>query len=77
MCYVISFQSAEMYNNIVIAYSPNIKYLGIAVTSNLKQHAHTAILHKILNKAYFMIKSLQEVISHHSEFCTMDIFSLV
>ena len=46
-----------MYNNTVIAYSPNIKFLGITLTENLKQHAHIAILYKSLNKAYFMIIS--------------------
>jgi hypothetical protein len=46
-----------MYNNTVIAYSPNIKLLGIALTENLKQHANTAILYKSLNNTYFIIKS--------------------
>ena len=46
-----------MYNNTVIAYSPNIKFLSIALTENLNRHAHIAILYKSLNTAYFMIKS--------------------
>ena len=35
------------------------------------------ISRKSLNKEYFMIKSLKEVISHHSEFYIMHIFSPV
>ena len=66
-----------MYNNTVIVYGSNIKFLGITLTENLKQHVHTAILYKNFNKAYFMMKSLQEIIRHHSEFCIMDTFSLV
>jgi hypothetical protein len=46
-----------MYKNTVIAYGPNIKFLGITLTENLKQHVYIAILYKSLNKAYFMIKS--------------------
>jgi len=33
----------------MIAYSPNIKFLGITVTENLKWHAHIDVLCKSLN----------------------------
>ena len=66
-----------MYNNTVIAYSPNIKCLGITLTENLKWHAHFHILCKSLNKSYFVIKSLKQVISHHSELYIMHIFCLI
>ena len=46
-----------MYNNTVIAYSPNIKFLGITLTEILKWNAHIDILCKSLNRSYFMIKS--------------------
>jgi len=49
-----------MYNNTVIAYSPNIKFVDITLTENLKWHAHIDILCKSFNKAYFMIKFLRE-----------------
>jgi hypothetical protein len=65
-----------MYNSTLIAYSPNLKFLGVILTENLKWHAHIVILCKSLNKAYFMIKYLKEAISYHSEFCIMQIFSL-
>jgi Reverse transcriptase (RNA-dependent DNA polymerase). len=55
-----------MYDNKFIAYSPTIKFLGITLTVNLKWHACLDILCKSLTKAYFMIKYLKQVISHHS-----------
>jgi len=49
-----------MYNNTIIEHSPNIKFLDITLTENLKWHAHIDILCKNLNKAYFIMKSLKE-----------------
>jgi len=45
-----------MYHT-VTTYSPNIKFLGITLTEILKWNAHIDILHKSLNRLYFMIKS--------------------
>jgi hypothetical protein len=42
-----------IYKNIVIPCSPNIKFLGITLTENLKWYVHIHSLHKSLNKAYF------------------------
>jgi len=49
-----------MYNNTVIAYGPNTKFMDITLTENLKWHAHIDILCTSLNKAYFITKSLKE-----------------
>jgi hypothetical protein len=47
----------NMYNNTVIAYSPNIKFLGITLTEILQWNAHIDTLCKSLNRSYFIIKS--------------------
>lgn len=54
-----------------------IQILMIYYWNDHSEHIHVAPARKSLNEAYFIIKSLKEVINHHSEFCIMLIYSLV
>jgi hypothetical protein len=56
---VLNFHSSQqryvdkqnvMYKNIVTVYSPNINFFAIALTENLKWHAHIDILCKCLKR---------------------------
>jgi hypothetical protein len=53
-----------------------IQILMVYYWNDHSEHIHVTPTRKSLNKAYFIIKSLKEVISHHSEICIMLIYSL-
>jgi hypothetical protein len=51
------------YNNTVISYMSSKKVLGIDIIDNLTWHDHIRKLCKDLNKSYYIIKCLKDVVS--------------
>jgi hypothetical protein len=52
-------------NSIEIAYSSNLKILGLFITEDLAWNVHIHFLCVSMSKVYYMIKSLREVMSTH------------
>jgi hypothetical protein len=57
------FRPRICYNNMEIAYSSKLKFLGIDILDNLKWNTHIQSLSSKLSKTVFMIKSLRGVLS--------------
>jgi len=51
------------FNNMIVDYTAEIKFLGIQITDTLKWHSHIQLLAGKLCKVAFMIDSLKEVLS--------------
>jgi uncharacterized protein YqgQ len=51
------------FNIVTMAYTSEMKFLGIRITDTLKWHSHIQLLANKLSKVAFMIKSLKEILS--------------
>jgi hypothetical protein len=51
------------FNKVTVAYTSEMKFLGIRITDTLKWHSHFQLLPNKLSKVAFMIKFLKETLS--------------
>jgi hypothetical protein len=54
------------FKNNVIAYSSDLKFLGLCITETLTWQAQIHSLRTILSRSYYMIKSLKNVTSNQT-----------
>ena len=68
MCNIISFLPGKphtMFNRNTISYSSELIFLGIFITENLAWHVQIHSICSSMSKAYYIIKSLRDIMSTH------------
>jgi hypothetical protein len=72
--FAMSFQSVQMrvpirpqirINKVEITYKPELKFLGIYITENLKWGTHARLLRVKLSKVIYIIRTLKETLSSY------------